>query len=290
MQSVVDVSYHNGVIDWNKVKKSGTHAIIRCGYIRNGKRVVDSQWERNAEECRRLGIPFGAYLYSYATTAPEALAEAEWAVELCRPYVAVMQYPLFFDSEQKGTEKIAGTNATIFCNTVKNAGFVPGIYASQSWWQENLSKVSRDYVRWVARWSSKEPVIAWKIWQYSNKGTVEGVPPTSEGGCDLNWSTYEIKAPSAAPSKTYRVDVLADEVMQGKHGNGAARKKALGAANDVVQAIVNYRINPDGMATKTQLGAIANDVIKGRYGNGATRKEALGSIYEPVQKIVNQKI
>ena len=66
-RKIIDVSYHNGTIDWNAVKVSGIEgAILRCGY---GDDIVgqdDSQWFRNADECTRLGIPFGVYIYSYA--------------------------------------------------------------------------------------------------------------------------------------------------------------------------------------------------------------------------------
>lgn len=288
MQSVVDVSYHNGTIDWNKVKKSGTHAIIRCGYIRNGKWVKDAQWERNADECKRLGIPFGAYLYSYATTPTQAFEEAVWAVELCKPYREAMAYPLFFDSEQKGTEKIAPTAVVIFCNHVKNEGFTPGVYANQSWWQDHLKNISRDYVRWVARWSENEPVVGWKIWQYTNAGTCPGVPATSEGGCDMSWSVMDVTAP--VPSTWKTPDELANEVQEGKHGNGSAREKSLGDRYNVVQAIVSYRLAEHSLSTKQRLTTVANEVIKGKYGNGEERKRQLGSIYEPVQQIVNQKL
>ena len=64
----IDVSVHNGEIDWVKVKADGIDfAIIRCGYGQNQTNQDDSRWEYNVSECERLGIPYGVYLYSYAT-------------------------------------------------------------------------------------------------------------------------------------------------------------------------------------------------------------------------------
>ena len=64
-RNVIDVSYHNGVIDWEKVKAAGVEgAILRCGYGMDQTDQDDKQFKRNADECTRLGIPFGVYLYS----------------------------------------------------------------------------------------------------------------------------------------------------------------------------------------------------------------------------------
>ena len=97
--------------------------------------------------------------------------------------------------------------------------------------------------------------------------------------------------PATAPDATASasvgksVDQLASEVLQGKYGNGEARKKALGAKYEVVQAIVNDRLgyNP-------HLERLAALVWKGHFGNGQNRKNALGSLYEPVQKLVNEGV
>lgn len=64
---MIDVSVHNGVIDWDKVKASGIGGVLmRCGYGSDIESQDDKMFKRNADECSRLGIPFGVYLYSYA--------------------------------------------------------------------------------------------------------------------------------------------------------------------------------------------------------------------------------
>ena len=80
----IDVSQHNGVIDWDKVKASGKvdFAILRCGFGREHASQVDEQFERNYSECKRVGLPVGVYHYSYATSALDAEKEAEFCLKL----------------------------------------------------------------------------------------------------------------------------------------------------------------------------------------------------------------
>lgn len=276
MQKVIDVSYHNGVIDWERVKSAGYHAIIRCGYGSNFENQDDEQFKRNADECARLNIPFGCYLYSYAKGAAQAISEAEHAIRLCAPYRDVMAYPLFFDTEEPGTETVSQAHATIFCSRVKAAGFVPGIYASQAWWQENLPNAN-GYVKWVARWSASEPIVnGWQLWQYSERGNVPGVTVK----VDLNYSRYEIGSHGAISI----VDDLASEVIAGKYGNGEERKRKLGSRASVVQLIVNRKLT----GKWTGIDVVAREVIAGKWGNGTARRGNLGSAYDVVQKRVNE--
>ena len=65
---IIDVSEHNGRINWEEARKHIDGVIIRCGYGMDQTDQDDKYWKRNADECTRLGIPFGAYLYSYADT------------------------------------------------------------------------------------------------------------------------------------------------------------------------------------------------------------------------------
>ena len=99
---LIDVSYHNGTIDWEKVKSSGVQgAILRCGYGDNIASQDDKQYKRNADECTRLGIPWGVYIYSYAKNTTQAKSEAEHVLRLVAPYKDKMSYPVFYDLEEK---------------------------------------------------------------------------------------------------------------------------------------------------------------------------------------------
>ena len=282
MQKVIDVSCHNGAIDWQRVKDAGYHAIIRCGYGSDFENQDDEQFERNADECTRLGIPWGAYLYSYAKGATQAKSEADHAIRLCEPYKDVMAYPLFFDTEEPGTESISASNAAIFCSNVKAAGFTAGIYASQAWWQENLGNVN-GYIKWVARWASAKPTTqGWQIWQYSDKGNVPGI----KTHVDMNYSRYPAKepTPSELQDTELGIDDIAENAISGMYGNGKERKRNLGAYYNVVQLIVNHKLTGKWIDVDT----VAREVIAGKWGNGATRKKFLGSACDVVQKRVNE--
>lgn len=97
----IDVSTFQGDIDWQKVKDSGIEfAIIRCGYGDDLTQYDDAKWKRNADECTRLGIPFGAYLYSYAASIGEAESEAAHALRLLYGYK--LSYPVYLDESKSG--------------------------------------------------------------------------------------------------------------------------------------------------------------------------------------------
>lgn len=109
---VIDVSEHQGTINWDAVKGHIDGAILRCGYGDNIASQDDKQWKRNADECTRLGIPFGVYIYSYATSDAQARSEAEHVLRLISGYK--LSYPIYLDLEQAGTETGAIQRANIF--------------------------------------------------------------------------------------------------------------------------------------------------------------------------------
>ena len=83
---LIDVSEHQGKIDWEKVKPQIDGAILRCGYGSDYTNQDDEQFKRNADECTRLGIPFGVYLYSYADSIEKAKSEAAHVLRLIKGY------------------------------------------------------------------------------------------------------------------------------------------------------------------------------------------------------------
>ena len=100
---MIDVSHHQGAIDWEQVKNAGiAGVIIRCGYGMDQASQDDREWKRNADACARLGIPFGAYLYSYADSIEKAASEAQHALRLLAGYR--LSYPVYYDIEKAGTE------------------------------------------------------------------------------------------------------------------------------------------------------------------------------------------
>lgn len=147
----IDVSYHQGTIDWVKVKNSGvSFAIIRCGYGSNFTSQDDTQFLNNVRGAQANGIDIGIYLYSYAqnTTGNDssATSEAEHVLRLLNEAGLEpndLAYPVYYDLEENsqanlGPSKIADL-ATTFCNIISDAGYDVGIYANQNWWRNYLT-------------------------------------------------------------------------------------------------------------------------------------------------------
>ena len=288
-KKVIDVSYHNGVIDWAKVKADGVEgAIIRCGFGDNITSQDDEQFKRNADECTRLGIPFGVYIYSYAKTVAQAESEAQHVLRLISGYK--LSYPVYLDLEQAGTESGAIERANKFGDIIEAAGYWCGVYANKNWWDNYLAGLTR-FTRWVARYNSELGMDNVDIWQYTSGGTVAGISgnvdmnhcyrdfPAEIGGG--NGSTGNGNAPVQKPSAPSGSTLdLVVGVMQGKYGDGDARKTALGSRYQEVQNMINH-------ISTASASTLASEVKAGKYGNGDTRKIALGSRYQEVQNIVN---
>ena len=185
----IDVSSWQGSIDWQKVKDAGIDfAIIRLGWWVDG---TDKYLERNVSECERLGIPWGAYLYSYCSNPSQASAEADHALDLLNDLKAKgysPDLPVYFDMEDddllNGDRDFAGM-ATQFCSKIEAGGYVAGVYANTNWWKNNLtSGVFENWERWVAQYNSVCTYGGtYSAWQYTSSGSVPGI----SGNVDMNW-------------------------------------------------------------------------------------------------------
>lgn len=189
----IDVSEHqgkNGKIDWNKVKADGIDfVIIRCGYGDDYYNQDDLDWIYNVSECERLGIPYGVYIYSYATNTTMAKSEANHVLRLIRG--RNLSYPVYFDMEDKSTvdtsAEMKGNMAKVFCDTISAAGYKVGIYANLNWWNTYLTSPVFDnssWSKWVAQYNTTCDYGGYyDIWQCSDKGKVAGI----NGVVDLNF-------------------------------------------------------------------------------------------------------
>ena len=138
----IDVSKFQGLIDWQEVKKHIDFAIIRCGYGSDDENQDDPFFKRNADECTRLKIPFGVYLYSYATNEREALSEAEHVLRLVKDYQ--MAYPVYYDLEDNNTtgrqsNQTIANIAQTFAQRLEQEGYYVGMYASLFWFRTKLT-------------------------------------------------------------------------------------------------------------------------------------------------------
>ena len=132
----IDVSHHQGRVDWKKAKEDGVEfAIIRCGFGMNQTKQDDAQWLNNVKGCEENNIPYGVYLYSYADTVEKAQSEAEHVLRLIKGHT--LTYPVYYDIEEKTvlnklTAEQLGKIAATFVNKVKAEGYQTGIYSNKS--------------------------------------------------------------------------------------------------------------------------------------------------------------
>lgn len=217
-KGVIDVSAWQGNINWQAVKNSGVEgAIIRIGYgWDNG---FDKQALRNISECRRLGIPFGIYLYSYAYDANTGAAEGSSLVNLLQKAgvsSSDLGYPVYYDLEKwtwAGHEvpNNPGTYNGIvnaWYSKLKSAGYTNlAVYSYTSYLNKELNSSNiHSKTRWVAQYGSSMEYTAFPTndrgWQYTSKGRVNGI----SGTVDLSaFGNKTSTAPVGATGSVYRL-------------------------------------------------------------------------------------
>ena len=189
----IDISKHNGTIDFTKVKADGVKFVmIRAGY---GANNIDPQFKRNISECNRLNIPCGVYWFSYALTPAMAVKEAEYCLTAVKPYC--LEYPIAYDYEydsvnyakKKGAsvnKNIASAIVLSFCGKIEQAGYYVINYSNKDFLTNYFNdEVNKKYGLWLAHWTDAlKPSQNCQIWQYSSKGKVNGI----NGNVDMNKS------------------------------------------------------------------------------------------------------
>lgn len=194
----IDVSNHNGTIEWDKVAADGVEFVmIRVGYrgSTEGGLVVDGNFKKNIEGALEAGIPVGVYFYTQAINSDEAKEEAEFLIEQIKDYD--ITYPVAYDIEStdgrtNGMSQEEFTEcAASFLKTVADAGYSPMLYGNlKSMFVMTDYESLKDYERWFAYYSF--PVYnhyRFRIWQYSDTGTVDGIT----GNVDMNICMEEYK-------------------------------------------------------------------------------------------------
>lgn len=190
----IDVSKHNGNINWKKVKDDGIKfVIIRAGY---GSSTVDEKFEEYIKGAIEEGIDIGIYWFSYAISEEKAKLEAVKCMEVIKPYKDKITYPVFYDFEydsvsyaKKQGVSINKTKATAFAYSflkeIEKGGYIPGLYTNIDFSNNYFFKsLQRDYDLWIAQYASRcsysEPHV---MWQYSESGRVSGI----DGDTDLDY-------------------------------------------------------------------------------------------------------
>ena len=193
----IDISEHNGNINWAKASKKIDYAILRVGYGSNIKSQDDKKFKQNAEACKKYKIPFGVYLYSYAKNTNQAKSEAYHVLRLIKGYH--LDFPVYYDLEDNSQVHLGastkGSIAKVFCNIISNAEYKVGIYANLNWWNNYLTNSSfknSNWYKWVAQVGSFCTYKgAYQMWQYSFTGKIDGI----SGYTDMNyWFGPKIKS------------------------------------------------------------------------------------------------
>ena len=259
----VDISYHNGNIDFSVLSKNVEFIIIRAGY---GQGNVDKKLAEYVAGCKHYNIPYGFYWFSYAPTVSMAISEAKYFAETVMKYKPI--YPVFYDYEEesKNGKIVSFTEisnmAAAFIDTVTKYGLNCGIYCDNTFYEGYAKNFSNKVPIWYARWGSNNPVEC-DIFQYSETGIVDGI----KGKVDVNicYKDYEQEK-----SHNFDVDVLKEmlkiyqeydykytctaiKVLNGNYGNGVERINKLKKENldptyvqKLVNLLVKYEIKPEG--------------------------------------------
>ena len=193
----IDVSEHQGRIDWNAVKASGIDfAILRVGFgAPSWGGRVDYQFNRNISECERLGIPYGVYIYSYAFDNQQAADEASMVINCLSGHNP--RLPVYYDLEDNsiianGRQTGIASRAQVFCNRISAAGYEPGIYANLNWFNNILTDSvfkSSSWDHWIAQYNSQCDYTGnYSFWQYKSNGKVPGI----NGNVDMNYAYVDV--------------------------------------------------------------------------------------------------
>lgn len=185
----IDVSYHQGRIDWNAVKSSGVQfAYIRAGSFKSG---TDAYYHQNMKGAIAAGIPVGIYVYSYAVTPEMAANEGLFAVTVAKDYPVSL--PIAYDIEDAYHKGMSADQlqalVNAFCNTVQAAGYYPIVYSSKSWFMTRIGNVNWDV--WVAQYNSACTYPRpYAFWQCTSSGSIPGI----SGRVDMDWQYKDYSA------------------------------------------------------------------------------------------------
>lgn len=285
MYKGIDVSSHNGVLNWEKLKKAGVQfAIIRIGWGKDLTKQDDTQATANMKECERLNIPYGVYIYSYALNEKEVDSEVNHALRMVKGHTPKLG--IWFDMEDAdGYKSKHGLNPYThkelmtlfckrFCDKIKAAGYKTGIYASLDYFRKILKNVE-NYDIWLAQWGVKKAGCDCLMWQYSSKGVIDGCA----GNLDLNYYYGSLTTEENKTTKT--VTEIAKEVLEGKWGNGTDRRIAVTKAGydyAKVQAEVNRLSGSTAYKTYTVVAGDTLSAIAKKYNTTVDKIAKLNNI------------
>ncbi len=259
-----------------------------------GTQYVSPDFARQYQQAKNAGKLMGIYHYA---SGDGAVAEADFFLDTIQDFIGEAILVLDWESGDNAAWSQGPAYAKQFLDRVYEKTSIRAlIYMSKSVCEQfDWSEIAPNHGLWVAQygdnstteyqenpWTDEKGYGAWRgpiIFQYSSVGRLDGY----DGNLDLNiaymdevaWNKYAGKNIPTGST----LEVVA-EVMQGKHGNGDARKSALGNRYKEVMDVINH-------IAFSKANILATETIQGKYGNGDVRKLVLGTRYAEVQKLVN---
>lgn len=260
----IDVSEHQGEINWEIVKDKISFAILRLGWIGNKENhTIDKYFERNYNECKRLGIPVGIYVFNYCNSVENVTNGALWTILQLQN--KEIDLPVYIDMEDEETQKVklhtvgkeTLTEIVKKFNSIMEAnGYWAGVYANRNWFDNYLNKdeIKSRYTTWIAHFGVEDTYYQgeYDMLQYSKIGKLDGI---SDNTVDFNLMYRDLK----------------NEIKGQKENNTQP---------------INYTILKSNEE-------IVKEVIDGLWGNGEDRKQRLesnGYNYKTIQSLVNKEM
>ena len=254
----LDLSKHNGDLDFNVIKNVGnSFVILRAGYG-NSISQKDVKFEEYYKSAKTAGLKVGAYWYSYALTPSEAIIEAKCFYEVIKG--KQFEYPVYFDIENRDHHKGASNAELVkmcqnFCDFMESKGYLAGVYANTDWFTNYISGLPKGkYNEWEANYGL-------------NDGTLQDVKLVRNPRIHQFTSNYELNNKKFDRNVSY----FDFETVIKERGLNGFSKNRLGKLTD---------------------NQVANEIIQGvgEWGNGDERKKKLGLRYTAIQNIVNKKL
>lgn len=241
------------VANFKKAKASGIdYVLLRVGYTGSSskKPTIDSVFEHNYANAISAGLLVGVYYYSLATTTAKAQTEAEFVIKHLKG--KKITYPVYIDMEDntyqgKCSKSTLASVCNAFCKSIKNAGYIPGVYASLSWFNSKIGTITAEHTKWVAQYYKKcQYKGAYDMWQYTSSENVPGIAKNT----DVSWCYKDfskVTKPTPVVEAKKSTDEIAQEVIDGKWGNGSERVSRLRSASYdpvTIQKKVNEMLTP----------------------------------------------
>lgn len=223
MNKGIDISEHNGTIDFEKVKNSGIDfVIIRIGWLGNRENhTLDKKFNEYYEKAKQVGLKIGFYVYSYCKRVETLRNGINWLIDKIEGKTPDL--PIFLDLEDSSIIECGKENLTEqaiqFCTILQNLGYKSGIYANKDWFLNKLDiNKLLDYKIWLAEWNGKENhTLGFKVdlWQYSSDGQINGI----NGRVDLNKCLCKCEESNNNQETTNNINGVDEEVKVYQNGS-----------------------------------------------------------------------